>query len=287
MNSVIPTDAIGIGEYAFWDCVKLGEIVIPNSVTTVGANAFLGCTNALILCEAESKPSGWASNWVPSGIPVFWGYTGKGENQGLKWINTNSGAVIYQYSGTGATVNIPEIVSGTVKSINGGVFSGSSSLESITLPFVGGSVATSASKSTLFGYIFGTSNYEGSIEIKQHYRSGRVTYTATYYIPASLKSVTITGGNILTYALENCSTLTNVTIGSGITSIGSDAFKNCTNVLTYDFSSCTSIPTLSSTSTFSGINANCKIRVPASLYSDWITATNWSTYASYIEAVEV
>lgn len=185
-------------------------------------------------------------------------------------------------------MNIPEIISGTVKSINGGAFSGSNSLESITLPFIGGSKdATSASKSTLFGYIFGTSSYDGGVATKQHYRSGRYFYTITYYIPASLKSVTITGGNILTYALEECSTLTNVTIGSGVASIDSSAFKNCTNVLTYDFSSCTSIPTLSSTSAFSGINANCKIRVPASLYSDWITATNWSTYASYIEAVEV
>ena len=50
----------------------------------------------------------------------------------------------------------------------------------------------------------------------------------------------------------------------------------------YDFSSCSSIPTLSAITT---ISSGAKIKVPQSLYNDWIVATNWSTYAGYIIGV--
>jgi hypothetical protein len=53
----------------------------------------------------------------------------------------------------------------------------------------------------------------------------------------------------------------------------------------YDFTSHTSIPTVSSTTAFDDIPSDCIIKVPASLYNDWIAATNWSTYADHIVAV--
>lgn len=114
------------------------------------------------------------------------------------------------------------VVPDYVTSIGSSAFAGCSSLESITLPFVGGSKsATSASPSTLFGYIFGTSSYDGGVNINQYYSSN--TYT-TYHIPSSLKSVTVTGGEILYGAFSMCSRLTSVTIGNGVTSIGDNAF---------------------------------------------------------------
>ena len=122
------------------------------------------------------------------------------------------------------------VVPDYVTAISQGAFSGCSSLESITLPFVGGSVsAASASRSTLFGYIFGTNTYTGGTAVQQHYSSSSSSST-TYYIPASLKSVTITGGNILYGAFYNCSGLSSVTIGNNVTSIGQNAFYNCTGL---------------------------------------------------------
>ena len=120
------------------------------------------------------------------------------------------------------------VVPNYVTSISGGAFSDCYSLESITLPFVGGSKsATSARSSTLFGYIFGASSYTGSVATKQYYSS--YSYN-TYYIPSSLKSVTITGGNILYGAFYNCSSLTSVTISDSVTSIGSSAFSGCSSL---------------------------------------------------------
>ena len=122
------------------------------------------------------------------------------------------------------------IIPDSVTSIAEGAFSGCNSLESVTLPFVGGSVtATSAQKSTLFGYIFGINSYTGGVKTQQYYASDSYT---TYYIPSRLKSVTIIGGNILYGAFYNCSNLTNVTIGDGVTSMGESVFYNCSS-LTY------------------------------------------------------
>ena len=53
----------------------------------------------------------------------------------------------------------------------------------------------------------------------------------------------------------------------------------------YDFTKCTAVPALSNANAFSGIPADCEIRVPAALYDEWIAATNWSTYAANIVGV--
>ena len=120
------------------------------------------------------------------------------------------------------------IVPDYVTEIEEGAFSECSSLTSITLPFVGKDAsATAASGSTLFGYIFGTNTFNGSIAIKQYYTQ---TLYATYSIPSSLKSVTITGGAILYGAFYNCSGLTSIEIGQNVTSIGDVAFSGCTEI---------------------------------------------------------
>ena len=103
----------------------------------------------------------------------------------------------------------------------------------------------------------------------------------------SLKSINIPNGvtNISSnYAFARCYSLSSITIPNGVTSIGDYAFYECYAIAYYDFTSHTSVPILSSTTAFSGIPADCEIRVPADLYNEWVAATNWSTYADYIVA---
>ena len=120
-----------------------------------------------------------------------------------------------------------------VTSIAQGALKDCSSLQSLTIPFVGESRKTA--KNTYqypFGYIFGTSSFSGTSAVKQSYygnSTSSTTYT-TYYIPNSLKSVTITGGEILYGAFSYCDRLTEVTIGNGVTSIESDAFSGCSRL---------------------------------------------------------
>ena len=74
-------------------------------------------------------------------------------------------------------------------------------------------------------------------------------------------------------------------MSAGVTTINAGLFTNCLGVAYYDFSAYTTVPALANASAFSGIADDCEIRVPAVLYDEWITATNWATYADYIVAV--
>lgn len=84
------------------------------------------------------------------------------------------------------------------------------------------------------------------------------------------------------YAFQDCYALSNIVMPNKTNSISSSLFQNCYGMAFYDFSEYTSIPTLSNTNAFTNIPSDCKIIVPDSLYTNWIGATNWSTYASYI-----
>lgn len=87
------------------------------------------------------------------------------------------------------------------------------------------------------------------------------------------------------YAFQYCYSLANVTIPNGVTSIGSYAFSSCYGMRYYDFSTCTSVPALSNTNAFDSIPSDCQMLIPAALYDEWSTATNWVTYASKMVAV--
>ena len=106
-----------------------------------------------------------------------------------------------------------------------------SSLQLISLPFVG-NTPTSTGSSSLFGYVFGTTNYTGSTSTTQYYTS---TSYATYYIPTSLKTINITGGTKIEYgAFSGLTNVTAITIPSTITSIGNLAFSGLASVESID-----------------------------------------------------
>ena len=116
-----------------------------------------------------------------------------------------------------------------------------------------------------------------------------VTSIGTYFLYNcySLASITIPNGvtSIGTYFLFECGSLASATFLGDVTSIGTYALGRLYSARSYDFTNNTSVPTLSDTNTFGSIPGDCQIRVPSSLYDEWIAAENWSTYADYIVGV--
>ena len=130
------------------------------------------------------------------------------------------------------------IVPDYVTEIEEGAFSECSSLISITLPFVGNKIKTSTEPYQYpLGYIFGTEFYENSIETIQSYY-GTLTnlgtfsiIESTYYLPASLETVTINGGIILRGAFYNCCNIKSITIPENMINIEDDTFSGCRSLV--------------------------------------------------------
>lgn len=124
---------------------------------------------------------------------------------------------------------------------------------------------------------------------------------------SSLQSINIHSGvtSIVNGAFRDCTSLQTINIPSNVTSIGNSAFSGCSsinkaiisssaaigsyvyefkNYTTFDFSSCSSIPTLSSSRSIGGGIQYVKvIYVPLDLYDEWIKATNWVVFKDKIK----
>ena len=192
----LPNTVKSIGKHAFGNCSALTGISIPYSVTSINSYAFYNCTGLTSVTLAE----------------------------GLTEISSNA----FQNCTGLTSISIPN----SVATIGTGAFSGCSNLESITIPFIG-KQRTQATDTYQypFGYIFGTSSYTGGTATKQYYcYTGSSTTSGTYYIPAKLRTVTVTGGYVPYGAFYNCSGLTSVTLEEGVTEIGESVFAGCSNL---------------------------------------------------------
>lgn len=99
----------------------------------------------------------------------------------------------------------------------------------------------------------------------------------------NLKSIILPNG--LTTIRKNAFSTTGIRspifIPASVTEIGETAFFQ-THASYFDFSTHTQIPTLGSSTS---ITKGYEIRVPAALYNEWKTATNWSNHVDYIVPV--
>ena len=172
-------------------------------------------------------------------------------------------------------VTIPE----TVTSIGQIAFYGCYGLTKITLPFAGDKPHTENDRTQYpFGYIFGTSSYNGSTATPQNYYNGVGVSSSTYYIPTSLKEVVINGSSYISkHAFNNCQGLTSIIIGNSVTSIGDCAFASCTGLTEITIPE--SVTTIGS-SVFNVCNNLTKVTINSTTI-----ASNSYPYSSYLGKV--
>lgn len=88
--------------------------------------------------------------------------------------------------------------------------------------------------------------------------------------------------NMETEAIGGCTALTSLTIPSSVTNMANYVFTLNRGIKVYTFRA--TVPPIVATPLFgTNVNSICRIRVPAASLSAYQTATNWSTYANYME----
>lgn len=249
---VIPNTFTAIGDNAFNSCSGLTTVSIGNGVTSIGNYAFVQC-------------SGLTSVTIGNGVTEI-GQQAFNNCYGLSSITipdsvTSIGNSAFYNCRSLTSVTIPD----SVTSISGSAFAGCSSLTSVTISNGVTSIGSSTFErcSGLTSVIIPDSVTSiGGYAFAQCYNLTSVT------IPNSITSI---GQGVFAY----CSGLTSVTIGSSVTSIGNYTFQSC-NSLTSITSLATTAPTIDS-STFQTIKTEGTLTVPSgsSGYDVWMGTSNY------------
>ena len=222
-----------IGANAFNGCTKLAEIDLSKGVKTVGTAAFKGCsvmTKAVLPDTLTVIPESMFENCkvlATVNLPTA-----------LTTIGKNSFATTAI-----ASVTIPN----TVTSIADGAFRGCSKLTSLTFAPGGEKALTIGTATTTYG-VFASSGLTGVVELPERLTvlggytfasctkltevkfatNSKVTAINQYTFQSSgITKIDLTGiKTIGNYAFASCAQLTSVTIPTGVTSIGNNAFAS-------------------------------------------------------------
>ncbi len=273
---------------AFRNCDFITSVVVPEQVGSIGEGAFEGCNSMVEITvpfvgeEADSLriyEGGYYYSYSQSLGFIF----DDAIPSSLEKVVVTDDRYIWTEAFRGCqnvkTITILGMGEGESQIFHG-AFQGCSSLESITLPFVGGDEEKDVYKKRL-GYIFGQTPYDGAVEVEQGNRRFSNDQVKTYYIPSTLKHITILGTEetvIPTFAFQNISSLESITLGknvskvedtrlwiNGCTSLQSITFDGCTpSISLYGFSSISSLY-------FSDLQTYCQTSIPRALVDHWPT----------------
>lgn len=232
----LPTDYdnYDIYNYAFYKHKNLTSVTFGGCVKNIGENAFLGCyglTKMTLPYVGENASITYNnSQKLKSSFAYLFG--GK-DNIPSDLMSVTVTGVAGYYSlpqwAFADCVNLKSVTIGqNVTKIGESTFRGCSGLTEITLPFIGEASGASGYIG-VFGYIFGytTTKVDGVTWQYNDSKNGSTGNFYYYYIPSSLKSVTIESKDytIPYSAFFMCKNITNVVL-KRVTAIGESAFNN-------------------------------------------------------------
>ncbi len=182
------------------------------------------------------------------------------------------------------TLTIPT----SVEKIEEGALSGCCSLKEIVLPFVGSMRGNSSTQSCLFGWIFGNKCMENSSQTISRYNNNS---SYTFYIPNSLKKVTVTNENqIGQNAFENCTFITEICLNEEVFNIGSYAFSGCASLTTLNIPINSNIKEIGN-GAFKDCTALAFLYLPdklehlgANVFENWTSSQTISLHADVFDA---
>ena len=297
LKSVVITDAKWLSYGAFYGCENLTDITINEGATDIGSYAFFKCKNLTELflpgtiervgLDAFGEMN-WYSTWKkfqPDGLvyigKVLMGCKGNHSTNlvikdGTKSINSLACSQI-------TSVVIPE----SVENIKSKAFNSCTNIESITVPFIGGS----ANSNEKFSYIFG-GNVDWSIpeslkEIIITQETSIDSYDFMYCDNVESIVLSNTVKSIASYAFQNCYGLRGIKIPGSVGKIEHSAFQNCTDLTTVEiergvkeigvgaFNNCSSLRTLKLTKSIEKIDSDAFKYCPLSRVLFVGTTDDW------------
>ena len=266
INITIPNGVTSIGSWAFCECYGLTNITIPDGVTSIGSWAFCVChalmqviisgtvtkigiaafENTLVCCIADSQPSGWAAGldeeWQRN-CPVAWGFKGiTTTNAEYDYIanDKDNTAILYAYKGTNSEIVIPSTIDGYDVTSVGWAYKSNSIITSVTLledgpVFIPRHAFINCENLTDIVMPANVDLKDATpYDIFENCPIDTVTGTVGMigsFGGFDVKTAIMIGGEFSGWwNLNNLKSLEKVVLGSAITSIGDNAFSNCSKL---------------------------------------------------------